>query len=119
MPRVSDALARHLEESSAYQSGAGDHNRLREIHADYGWKIIPLPAAESRRSGINRGRWCRKSGGLATSGKAEELSRYYRRAHRGHGEDKINSPYLCELHDLCGEFSCPRRLPLASRNALR
>ncbi len=63
-------LVTHLRDpatAGAHHGRAGDHDRLREIHSDRRWKIIRLPAAESRSSRIDRGGRRRKSGGVPTA----------------------------------------------------
>ena len=66
-PELVTHLRATLANRRADHGGPGNHNRLRQIHADDRRKIIFLSAAESGRPGIDRGRRRRESGGQAAS----------------------------------------------------
>src|SRR5882724_8915112 len=109
MPRVSKTPASDPRESRADHGRTTDHDRLRQIHSHGRWKIIPLPAAESRRSGINRCRRRGKVGGLAASCESVDVATALcRRATLRLDTARrlqLKSSYLCELRDLGGELS--------------
>ena len=69
-PELVTHLRATLTNRTPDHGGVRDHDRLRQIHADHRWKIIPLPAAQSRRPGIDRRRRRRKSGGRPASREA-------------------------------------------------
>ena len=73
-PELVTHLRATLNQSRAHHGGAGDHDRLRQIHADHRWKIIRLPAAQSRGPGIDRGRRRRKSGGRPAAREANSVT---------------------------------------------
>ena len=60
-PELVTHLRATLTESRTNDGWPRNHNRLREINPHCGWKIIPLPAAQSRRAGIDRRRRRRKA----------------------------------------------------------
>src|SRR6266480_8111206 len=78
MPRVGHAPARHPAATGrAHHGSAGDHDRLRQINVDHRWKIIRLPAAQSRGPRIDRGRRRRKSRRESASGEAGKNPIYF------------------------------------------
>src|SRR6478735_9482019 len=67
MPLVGDVFARYVDWSCADDGWTRNHNRLREINSHSRRKVIPLPAAQSCRAGINRHRRRRKTRGEPAS----------------------------------------------------
>ena len=68
-PELVTHLRTTLTNRAAHDSRPGNHHRLRKIRSHRRRKIIPLPAAQSRRAGIDRRRRRRKARRVAVTRK--------------------------------------------------
>ena len=108
-PELVTHLARYVDDRAANNSRPGNHNRLRQINPHRRRKIIPLPAAQSRCSGINRHWRCRETGGGTASRKdltaATALCRSARCASTQRGGYNLGRYFTAEDAETAEDFS--------------